>query len=308
MNKLARTLFAVTALWNLAFADDTFVEVVEETDAYRLVQHLSGETQVPLDPKRVVSLRPHLTDTLLALGVTPAGAATWNNEHPEYLAETLAGVALVGSPDTPSLEAILALEPDLIVTPPYEPDLYPQLSRIAPTVVLDWKTDWRDDVRDMGVVLGREEAAQEIVAAYDEKVAGARERLEQTVGDESVMFLRARDKDLIYYGSETHVGLVLYTDLGLTPFTGMTEAFESFSMEILPELDPDHIFFVVNSGAEAEALARDLQESSLWSGLEAVQQGNVYPVDFESWVNGYAPLARSQNVDDVLAALAGDTP
>jgi iron complex transport system substrate-binding protein len=149
MKKPIATLFALTALWNVAFADDTFVEVVEETDSYRLVRHLSGETQVPLDPERVVSLRPHLTDTLLALGVTPAGAAAWNNEHPEYLAEALEGVALVGSPDTPNLEAILALEPDLIVTPPYEPDLYPQLSRIAPTALLDWKTDWRDDVTDV---------------------------------------------------------------------------------------------------------------------------------------------------------------
>lgn len=305
--KLAATLFALSALWNVALADDTFIDVTE-TGSHRLVKHVAGETVVPLNPERIVSLRPHLTDTLLALGVTPVGAATWNNEHPEHLAGDLEGVTLVGSPDTPSLEAILSLEPDLIVTPPFEPDLYPQLSRIAPTVVLDWKTDWRDDVRDVGVMLGREDAAQEVVAAYDEKVAEARERLEQTVGDETVMFLRARDKDLIYYGSDTHVGLVLYTDLGLTPFAGMTDAFESFSMEILPELNPDHIFFVVNSGAEAEALARELRDSSLWSGLEAVQQGNVYPVDFESWVNGYAPLARSQNIDDVLAALEKDAP
>lgn len=58
------------------------------------------------DAVRVVSLVPSVTETLLALGVTPV-ACTRFCEQP--------GIATVGGTKDPDVEAILALAPDLVV-------------------------------------------------------------------------------------------------------------------------------------------------------------------------------------------------
>ncbi len=56
--------------------------------------------------KRVVSLVPSVTETLLAWGVTPVGVTRWC-EHPE--------LPQVGGTKDPDLAAVMDLEPDLVV-------------------------------------------------------------------------------------------------------------------------------------------------------------------------------------------------
>src|SRR5690606_40383397 len=78
-----------------------------------------GRGEHPLDAPAtdVVSLEWGLTETLVALGVEPAGQAdvagynTWNTVAP--IDESTPDVGMRGEP---SLDAISALEPDLVVT------------------------------------------------------------------------------------------------------------------------------------------------------------------------------------------------
>ncbi len=74
-------------------------------------------------PQRVVTLEPLELDTAVAVGITPVGTAVANmvNGVPSYLG--VEGVASVGTVSEPDLEAIAALQPDLILgtesaTPP----------------------------------------------------------------------------------------------------------------------------------------------------------------------------------------------
>lgn len=80
--------------------------------------HDQGETEVPAQPQRVVVLdTPHL-DTALSLGVTPVGSVQSSVDEglPAYLGDRTEGIEIVGTIEEPDLEAVPALEPDLILS------------------------------------------------------------------------------------------------------------------------------------------------------------------------------------------------
>lgn len=116
-------LFACAALGSVALAATPSVEVIEETARNRLIRHEFGETRIPAQPERVVSLTVALTDAILKLGLeAPVGAAPFaGGEYAPYLADDLAEVPKVGNDEyTLNLEAILAQQPDLILLYAFE--------------------------------------------------------------------------------------------------------------------------------------------------------------------------------------------
>uniref|UniRef100_A0ACD5GN64 Uncharacterized protein n=1 Tax=Desertifilum tharense IPPAS B-1220 TaxID=1781255 RepID=A0ACD5GN64_9CYAN len=60
----------------------------------QMVQHVMGETCVPLNPQRIVTLDGFGLDALLALGVQPVGAA---NPFSSYLDDRLVDIPLLGT-------------------------------------------------------------------------------------------------------------------------------------------------------------------------------------------------------------------
>jgi len=107
----------------------------------------AGRTvEVPVSPQRIVTLHDSsLTTPLIELGVMPVGAFSRNGEDGPYMrgAATLTGVTfdnssianVGGSPA--DIEAIAALEPDLIITATFQQTPIDQLEAIAPTVVVE---------------------------------------------------------------------------------------------------------------------------------------------------------------------------
>ena len=90
-------------------------EEASTSSATREFTDVHGKTEVPETPQRVVVLEPLELDTAIALGITPVGAAVANNVTgiPEYLG--VDGIKPVGTVSEPNIEAIAALEPDLIL-------------------------------------------------------------------------------------------------------------------------------------------------------------------------------------------------
>ena len=307
MRKLATTLFALTALWSIAHATPT-VEVVEETDTYRLVRHDGGETEAPTNPQRIVSLFDGVTDTMLALGKMPVGVATVYPEFLTYFANDLeqAGVVNVGSRDEPNLEAILAAQPDLILTSDWYPESYAQLSRIAPTVFIGVDAAdaagvprFRRAMEDVSKVLGLEEAAAARMAAYEAKVAEAKDALSEVQG-KPVSVIRMHPNGILVVPVD--LVPVVFDDLALTPdpFSLSRNRDNLFvSLEVLPQIRAEHIFLIT----ENAEVYNNLTSSPLWQNLAAVQAGRVYEMSIDHWTFGYGVIAAELIIDDVLASL-----
>jgi ferric hydroxamate transport system substrate-binding protein len=142
--------------------------------------------------ERVVTTHPSSTQNVLALGVTPVGAA--DQEHyNDFMGggDPLPGdVASIGEQHEPNLEKMAALNPDLIVIPRDLPQQTREgLERFAPIVTIDISPapgsrppeEWdqmRSELTLLGKLLGREQQAKDVLAELDETIEAQRERIE----------------------------------------------------------------------------------------------------------------------------------
>jgi len=303
--------------WTLA-QEPASVRLVETTPTHRVIEHVLGTTEVPLNPERIVSLTFFLTDNLLALGRKPIASETYGNDfaYLNPLAEGITPIPFVG--ERYNLEAVLAAQPDLILvgaynSEPYGAD-YDQLSRIAPTVVFN-ETDtytayhW---ISELGVILGAEGATSARLADYRREVEALKEDLAKAIGDGKVGFVRVRAREFRIYGNVGYTAVLYDGGLDLTPpdlarDLAWGKYNETVSLEVLPRLaDANHLFVSVDGDEDENAahVFRELQRNPLWQNLPAVQKGNVYPVERRVWMND-GLLANEHKLEDVRRALLG---
>ncbi|MBW7460678.1 ABC transporter substrate-binding protein, partial [Paenibacillus sepulcri] len=166
-------------------------------------------------------------------------------------------------------------------------------------------------LRELGQMLNRESQADEWIAQYSAKVEEAKKQMSERIGpDETVMFIRVLKKEYRLYGERQLTGTLMYHDLGLKapPQVSAIEGVnQTISLETLPEINPDYILLdvgaIVQGGdKQGEALYNDLQQSSLWKNMKAVQNNHVYRVPDWFFRTDF-PLARSKALGVVVDAL-----
>jgi len=276
----------------------------------RVVKHPWGETVIQGDPQHIISLFPAATDYLLALGIVPQAASSneeGSDQFPTYLSDQLQGKENLGWQVDPNYESILAAEPDLIIGQDFMSDAYDSLSKIAPTLLAEKLQDEQGIIRmktsllHMGDMLGKTDQAKQVIEEYEKKAAEAREKIKQSIGDETVMFLRLSDKEVRYYSKRNYE--VLYDDLGLTPPVSIpdpTDSMKVISMESLPSINPDHIFLLSSDDNETT----ELQKTAVWKSLNAVKNNNVYIVDYGLWFQGPGgPIGQSKIIEEAVSFL-----
>jgi iron complex transport system substrate-binding protein len=309
MKQLITSVIAITTWWCIGLATAQSVVVLQETSEYRPIQHAAGETEIPLRPSRIVTLHNVFVEGLLSFGQQPVGTVVRDIGFPPQLLDKLdlTAVQSVGDQNSPSLEAILALQPDLILgQAQIHAELYDQLAAIAPTLLIaEPDDDWRPWLVILATVLGDEAAAQAALDAYDAKAAAAREQLTGHAA-ETVLLLRVRDRDIRVYGGARRSGPVLYQDLQLTPhpLVPLDENHMTISLEVIPELTADHLFLMV----EDEERMSSIEETALWQSLPAVQAGRVYRVELDPWNRSVGVISFGRIIDDVLVSLLEETP
>lgn len=136
---------------------------------------LAAEEPVRLGPappkpvRRVVTLAPSLTDTVLALGGRDllVGVSRFD-EQPE-----VAQLPRVGGFVDPNVEAVIALKPDLLLVQPAPGNKQPveKLAALGvPVLALPLRSvaSTRTALREVGLALGAEERASELIRDLDE--------------------------------------------------------------------------------------------------------------------------------------------
>lgn len=195
-------------------ADDT-TNAPAETTATRTITHALGETAVPANPQRIVSLEHEWTDTLLALGRRPIGSARDLSEIPALANVDTSGIEAIGDWPDVNIEAVLALDPDLIIMGDWRLEhqsksLYDDLSAIAPVAAFAFSNDWKENFRDLAYATNAEAEAARWMADYEARVAALREQVEGA----RVSIVRPREGDFLLHGPTSAPGRIL-TELGL---------------------------------------------------------------------------------------------
>lgn len=292
---LIRTMLAATAAGLLATAPL----------AAREVDHAMGTTEVPDTPERVIVLTNEGTEALLALDVTPIGAAnSWlGDPWWDHIEAQMTGVEPLGTESAINLELVAALEPDLILgNKQRHEEVYPQLSAIAPTVLSErLRGDWKVNFRLYAEALGLSERGETVIADYDAEV----DALSAALGDalsEEVSVIRFVPGQIRIYQLDSFSGVVL-KDLGFArpPIQDVEDFAIRTGKESIPDMDGDRIFhFTYESGSgEGDALRDDVLSDPLWQSLSAVQEGRVHAVDDGIWNTAGGVLAARDMLDDI---------
>jgi|GEM_PF-148317 len=274
------------------------------TPKTRLIQTVMGEIAVPVSPQRVVVLDTGELDNTLALGVKPVGAPLADaQEYQGYLTGQLDGISEIGPVGEPSLEAILALKPDLILGSKQRHEaIYPQLAEIAPTVFVEsLRVPWQDNFRLHAEALGKSAEAEQLLADYEAHVAETQKALGDKL-DTTISIIRFRPDQVRLYLKGSFIGYILQ-DVGLKrpPAQDKDEFATEISLEQIADVDADYIF-LTGYNTEDSDLAK-FMESELWTTLNAVKAGQVEPVDDDTWISGLGIQAANHVLDDLVGYL-----
>ena len=278
----------------------------------RTVEHAMGSTEIPERPERVVVLDTGELDSALALGVEPVGAVTTDVSETflSYLAEDAEGIDVVGTIAEPDLEAIAALQPDLILSNEVRhQEIYDQLSQIAPTVfAADVGDTWKQNLLLDAEALGKEDEAERLLADYEQKAA----ELGEAIGDPgatTISPLRFVGGPIRAYQPQSFIGTVL-RDIGLDLVElpgGDGATFAELSEEQLTQANGDVVLYSSYGSADESGEAA-VVAGPLWSRLPAVQNGRAYAVDDDVFYTGIGLKAATLQLEQLEELLADWAP
>lgn len=303
---IAFLLLAIASCHLFVQRSEPLTESPEISSECQLVRHSLGETCVPVEPKRIVALDPiYILDPLLALDIKPVGAAADNWLGKKYWgglsSEETKGLEVIGQPYQPSLEKLLMVKPDLILGLTDLKQYYPQLSAIAPTVLLDYyekvKFSFKKHLRSIAEIVGREVKAEEVIERYQKRIKALKAQIDGR--------LEGKEISVIYYSEGNFSAPDRYTaffqvlnDLGVRLQPIFLEddlnILPTFSVEVINKYDAD-ILFICDDGPQPESF---FLKNPLIYSLKAAQNKQLYVVNGHIW-RAYGPSVINKIVDDL---------
>lgn len=286
------------------------------------VEGVMGTLELDRAPERVVALEWDLTENLLALGVQPVGIADLDG-YRDWVSVPLElsdDVADVGGRLEPSLEAIAALDPDLILTIENRQEpIHDALAEIAPTFMLPVDVP-HDEVppldanfdafRLLAEAIGRPERAEPVIEEVRQTISNGASRIEKAgmAGAPYVVVLGYTTENLPTMRiatDESQLGQTI-SEIGLTnawPGEGDQYGSDVISVEGLLEIADASFFYVVQD--TDNIFEEQLAEDPIWNSLAFVQEGRTYALGGDTWIYG-GPRSIEVIVERTLTAFLGD--
>lgn len=277
---------------------------------YTYVDAAGRDVVIDKEPTRIAVDYLPLWETLLMLDITPIATtgvenylATWD----PFQGMDMGEIIDLGNGAELNFELLLEVKPDVILHQEADPSNIDvsNFEQIAPVAVFGPKTkmDWRLSLREVGKLVGKEEKAEEVIAAFNQKLADARTKLQEKYQGQTVMqiSLMSADKYFCAYRSDLYdkeKGLGLNLPEGYTT----SENYEQVSMEAIVAMNPDYIFINVFDGDEG--IYEDMTSNSVWQSLKAVKEGHVVILDGAG--HAASGIATEYTVNKMIETLLGE--
>jgi len=281
----------------------------------RVVKDAFGNVTIPNEPKNMLVLVSSYAENLIEIGVTPQMVTVVEEIEPEYRFKLFNDNNVKIIPTVQyedNLEVILEAAPDVIIAQGAAIDAkkYEALSKIAPTVAVDAGVAIDEFVPVLGELFNKEKEAKLALEKFRKKIEDTKEKLHNAIGDEKILVLRVEQNQYRVLGTEKSSpgSDMLYTQLGLnipTMLKDNNDWFTPISLEVLPEIDADHIFVEQRQmqNYSSEQSMKDLENSPLWQAMDAVKAGNVYPLKTADYVVGEGLIGSPLFLDYLVEKL-----
>jgi iron complex transport system substrate-binding protein len=264
----------------------------QEGTGPRTVTDFMGQpVTIDAPPQRVVGMSASINEMLFAIGVTPVGVTDGMDYPP-----AAANLPTFGTGYQPDLEALAALEPDLIIgNGQLNMQIMDKLQAIAPTLMILTLTpgDVPKNIRTLGQATWHDTEAEYLAQAYDGFLEvmgyiGA----EHAANGPSVLIIVGTLTVPNYGKSETYLGDMAKI-LGATniadgnadqgPFPGYTQ----LSTEYILSADPDFVF-TITQGSDTP-MPESMKTDPVWSSLSAFKNGHVMELDTRLFLEAPGP-------------------
>ena len=280
----------------------------------------NGEVELDAPAKKVVVLEWTYAEDLLAVGVQPAGMAdiadygNYVNIEPQ-LDDT---VADVGGRQEPNLEAIAALEPDLIIGVSFRHDaMLADLEKIAPTVIFNpYPEDESIDLyEEMETTFKEIAKAVDKTAEADQVLADLEGEYEKKAAEIDAANLKTKDVilTLAYTGAQApeirvftpnSMASIILDRIGLNNVhkPDQFEVFGSstFNVEGLVKYENANYLYTV---PDADNIYENqLKGNDVWENLAFVKEGRTYDLGADTWLYG-GPLSAKTLMNQITEVM-----
>ena len=268
------------------------------------IEHALGEAVITERPERIVTLGQGSAETAIALGTIPVGIEEypWGSDESGYLPWVHEAVTEQGG-ELPTqftgateldIEAILELEPDLILAPwsGVTQEQFDLLTDIAPTVAYEeeaWVTTWQDQIEVIGEAMGRTEEAAGLIEDIDEQLASAA-REEYAGLTFSYIYNTGPGTLGVFFEDEQRVAMVRALGLTVDPVVEELREYEvegtdsaSIGLENADMLADSDLIFTFYSD---EANREEIEGQPLYQQIPAVASGAVVAPTDQPLVTG----------------------
>ncbi|QLQ36361.1 iron-siderophore ABC transporter substrate-binding protein [Micromonospora robiginosa] len=265
---------------------------------------------------KVVGLEWGEVEMLVGLGVMPVGVAdpkgyaTWVTAAPLD-----PGVKDVGTRGEPSVDAVVALQPDLVVMEAERgAAIVAQLEKYVPVLVTkgsdasDNLGRMRSDLTMIATATGRTAQAEKLLADFDAALADGRKK----IADAGAAGRQFAFADGWKEGSTVSIRMfgqgALVSQLGISlglknAWTGKTDAMWGLGqtdVEGMTVLKGQDLHFFYNASDGQDVFADGLAGNAIWRSLPFVQQNKLHKMPNGIWTFG-GTLSAKQYVDQLVA-------
>lgn len=289
----------------------------------REVSSCGVETKLQGPPQRIVTIKSSATEMVLALGAGDelVGTAFSDGPLPPDLTNSAEDVPELAD-ENPSHEAVLELEPDLVYAG-WESNLSADgAGKRERFEELDISTfvspaacqgadqprklsfdDVFDEIEQVGEILGRSEAAEELIASQ-------RQRLEavEPSGEGRSALWYSSGSEVPFIGGGRGAPQMLMSQVGLDNIAAdVDDTWDSLSWEVVAERDPEVIVLVDSAWNTAEHKMEILADNPVTAELDAVRQERYLTVPFPATEAGVRNVPAAHDLAEQLTELQADT-
>ncbi len=277
----------VVSIVLLSLLVSTFAGCQSKFQSGTFTDDAGRQVSISKAPERIVSHVPPITETLFALGLGENLVGV--SDYCDYPEEAKLKPS-VGNYYNPSIENIVALEPDLVLTDGHSENIK-QLDELEITyLVIDPKDidDIFESIELLGRVTGIEKTARELINNMKKGIESVQKQVEDAPKVRVVYLIDVTDLTNPWTaGPGSFVDHLINMAGGENIAARSIGAWVQISIEEVVNTDPEVIILPGKHGTAFTA-PEMLENNPAWRETTAVKEGSIYVIDGDL-VDGYGP-------------------
>jgi iron complex transport system substrate-binding protein len=311
----AMPIFVAATLATACGTTESPVDSQQNAQPVSVTDSRGKEVKLNAPAKRVVGLEWGETEMLVTLGVMPVGVADVKGYSTWVTAAKLGSdVKDVGTRSEPSVDSIVALQPDLVIMEvERDSPLVAQLEKFVPVIVTKGSDAsrnldrMREDFKMIATAVGKTAQATKVLSEFDAALAAGKQKI-AAAGKAGKGFTMA---DGWKEGSTISIRMfgqgALVSQLGIAlglknPWAGKVDeawGLGTTDVEGLSPLKDADLHFFYNASDGDDVFANGLAGNAIWDSMTFVKNKQLHKMPNGIWTFG-GPASCRQFLDELV--------